>query len=74
LVSTIRCAPARASKQFNFQRPPTGPWTGNYDAKIAATVQFDGRYEFTLRPRWALDYIASLDSTATLVAMSRRCT
>jgi glyoxylase-like metal-dependent hydrolase (beta-lactamase superfamily II) len=38
----------RNAAQFNFQRPPTGPWTGNYGAKIAATVQFDDRYEFTL--------------------------
>ncbi len=103
----------RNAAQFNFQRPPTGPWTGNYGAKIAATVQFDDRYEFTLgdtkfevmstpgetpdhltvwipkyraafvgdnyyesfpnmytlrgtKPRWALDYIASLDKVLAL--------
>jgi len=103
----------RNAAQFNFQRPPTGPWAGNYDAKIAATVQFDDRYEFTLgdtkfevmstpgetpdhltvwvpkyraafvgdnyyesfpnmytlrgtKPRWALDYIASLDKVLAL--------
>jgi alkyl sulfatase BDS1-like metallo-beta-lactamase superfamily hydrolase len=103
----------RNAAQFNFQRPPTGPWTGNYGAKIAATVQFEDRYEFTLgdtkfevlstpgetpdhltvwlpkyraafvgdnyyesfpnmytlrgtKPRWALDYIASLDKVLAL--------
>ena len=103
----------RNAAQFNFQRPQTGPWTGNYGAKIAATVQFDDRYEFTLgdtkfellstpgetpdhltvwipkyraafvgdnyyesfpniytlrgtKPRWALDYIASLDKVLAL--------
>ena len=103
----------RNAAQFNFQRPPTGPWTGNYGAKIEATVQFDDRYEFTLgdtkfevmstpgetpdhltvwipqyraafvgdnyyesfpnmytlrgtKPRWALDYIASLDKVLAL--------
>ncbi|HKQ13794.1 MAG TPA: MBL fold metallo-hydrolase [Steroidobacteraceae bacterium] len=103
----------RNAAQFNFQRPPTGPWAGNYGAKIEATVQFDDRYEFTLgdtkfelmstpgetpdhltvwiprykaafvgdnyyesfpniytlrgtKPRWALDYIASLDKVLAL--------
>jgi alkyl sulfatase BDS1-like metallo-beta-lactamase superfamily hydrolase len=103
----------RNAAQFNFQRPPAGPWTGNYGAKLAATVQFDDRYEFTLgdttfevlstpgetpdhltvwipkyraafvgdnyyesfpnmytlrgtKPRWALEYIASLDKVLAL--------
>jgi alkyl sulfatase BDS1-like metallo-beta-lactamase superfamily hydrolase len=103
----------RNAAQFNFQRPPTGPWAGNFGAKIEATVQFDDRYEFTLgdtkfevmstpgetpdhltvwipkyraafvgdnyyesfpnmytlrgtKPRWALDYIASLDKVLAL--------
>jgi alkyl sulfatase BDS1-like metallo-beta-lactamase superfamily hydrolase len=103
----------RNAAQFNFQRPPTGPWAGNYGAPIAATVQFDDRYDFTLgdtrfevlstpgetpdhltvwipkyraafvgdnyyesfpniytlrgtKPRWALDYIASLDKVLAL--------
>jgi alkyl sulfatase BDS1-like metallo-beta-lactamase superfamily hydrolase len=103
----------RNAAQFNFQRPPTGPWAGNYGARIAATVQFDDRYDFTLgdtrfevlstpgetpdhltvwipkyraafvgdnyyesfpniytlrgtKPRWALDYIASLDKVLAL--------
>jgi alkyl sulfatase BDS1-like metallo-beta-lactamase superfamily hydrolase len=103
----------RNAAQFNFQRPKTGPWAGNYGAKIAATVQFDDHYEFTLgdtkfelmstpgetpdhltvwipkyqaafvgdnyyesfpniytlrgtKPRWALDYIASLDKVLAL--------
>jgi len=103
----------RNAAQFNFQRPQTGPWAGNYGAKIEATVQFDDRYEFTLgdtkfelmstpgetpdhltvwipkyqaafvgdnyyesfpniytlrgtKPRWALDYVASLDKVLAL--------
>jgi alkyl sulfatase BDS1-like metallo-beta-lactamase superfamily hydrolase len=103
----------RNAAQFNFQRPQTGPWAGNFGAKIEATVQFDDRYEFTLgdtkfevlstpgetpdhltvwipkyraafvgdnyyesfpnmytlrgtKPRWALDYIASLDKVLAL--------
>jgi alkyl sulfatase BDS1-like metallo-beta-lactamase superfamily hydrolase len=103
----------RNAAQFNFPRPQTGPWSGNYGAKIDATVQFDDRYEFTLgdtnfelmstpgetpdhltvwipkyraafvgdnyyesfpniytlrgtKPRWALDYIASLDKVLAL--------
>jgi alkyl sulfatase BDS1-like metallo-beta-lactamase superfamily hydrolase len=103
----------RNAAQFNFQRPPTRPWSGNYGATIAATVQFDDRYEFELgdtkfevlstpgetpdhltvwiakyraafvgdnyyesfpnmytlrgtKPRWALDYIASLDQVLAL--------
>lgn len=38
----------RNAAQFNFPRPSTGPWAGNYGAQIAATVQFDDRYDFTL--------------------------
>jgi len=38
----------RNAAQFNFQRPQTGAWAGNYGAKIDATVQFDDHYEFTL--------------------------
>ncbi|HXS87777.1 MAG TPA: MBL fold metallo-hydrolase [Steroidobacteraceae bacterium] len=103
----------RNAAQFNFQRPQTGTWAGNYGAKIEATVQFDDRYEFTLgdtkfelmstpgetpdhltvwipkykaafvgdnyyesfpniytlrgtKPRWALDYVASLDKVLAL--------
>ncbi|MGH8236252.1 MAG: MBL fold metallo-hydrolase [Steroidobacteraceae bacterium] len=103
----------RNAAQFNFQRPQTGPWAGNYGAKIVATVQFDDRHEFTLgdtkfellstpgetpdhltvwipkyraafvgdnyyesfpniytlrgtKPRWVLDYIASLDKVLAL--------
>jgi alkyl sulfatase BDS1-like metallo-beta-lactamase superfamily hydrolase len=103
----------RNAAQFNFQRPQTGAWAGNYGAQIAATVQFDDRYEFTLggtkfelystpgetpdhltvwmpkyraafvgdnyyesfpniytlrgtQPRWALDYIASLNKVLAL--------
>ena len=103
----------RNSAQFNFPRPQTGQWAGNFGAKIDATVQFDDRYEFTLgdtkfelmstpgetpdhltvwipkykaafvgdnyyesfpnmytlrgtKPRWALDYIASLDKVLAL--------
>ncbi|HKS55259.1 MAG TPA: MBL fold metallo-hydrolase [Steroidobacteraceae bacterium] len=103
----------RNAAQFNFQRPQTGAWAGNYGAQIVATVQFDDRYEFTLgdtkfelystpgetpdhltvwipryraafvgdnyyesfpniytlrgtQPRWALDYIASLDKVLAL--------
>lgn len=103
----------RNAAQFNFPRPQTGPWAGNYGAHIAATVQFDDHYEFTLgdtkfelfstpgetpdhltvwipkyqaafvgdnyyesfpniytlrgtKPRWALDYIASLDKVLAL--------
>jgi alkyl sulfatase BDS1-like metallo-beta-lactamase superfamily hydrolase len=103
----------RNAAQFNFQRPQTGSWAGNYGAKIEATVQFDDRYEFTLgdtqfellstpgetpdhltvwipkyraafvgdnyyesfpniytlrgtKPRWALDYVASLDKVLAL--------
>jgi glyoxylase-like metal-dependent hydrolase (beta-lactamase superfamily II) len=103
----------RNAAQFNFPRPQTGRWSGNYGAKIDATVQFDDRYEFTLgdtnfelmstpgetpdhltvwipkyraafvgdnyyesfpniytlrgtKPRWALDYIASLDKVLAL--------
>ena len=103
----------RNAAQFNFQRPQTGAWAGNYGAKIDATVQFDDHYEFTLgdtrfelmstpgetpdhltvwipkykaafvgdnyyesfpnmytlrgtKPRWALDYIASLNKVLAL--------
>ena len=103
----------RNAAQFNFPRPQTGAWAGNYGAQIPATVQFDDRYEFTLgdtkfelfgtpgetpdhltvwipkykaafvgdnyyesfpniytlrgtQPRWALDYIASLDKVLAL--------
>ncbi len=103
----------RNAAQFNFPRPQTGAWAGNYGAEIAATVQFDDRYEFTLgdtkfevfstpgetpdhltvwipkyraafvgdnyyesfpniytlrgtKPRWALDYVASLDKVIAL--------
>lgn len=103
----------RNAAQFNFPRPRTGEWAGNYGAKILATVQFDDRYEFALgdtkfevlstpgetpdhltvwipkhraafvgdnyyesfpnmytlrgtKPRWALDYIASLDKVLAL--------
>jgi alkyl sulfatase BDS1-like metallo-beta-lactamase superfamily hydrolase len=103
----------RNAAQFNFPRPQTGAWAGNYGAEIAATVQFDDRYEFTLgdtkfeviatpgetpdhltvwipkykaafvgdnyyesfpniytlrgtKPRWALDYVASLDKVLAL--------
>jgi alkyl sulfatase BDS1-like metallo-beta-lactamase superfamily hydrolase len=103
----------RNAAQFNFQRPQTGQWAGNYGAKIDATVQFDDRYEFTLgdtkfelmstpgetpdhltvwipkyqaafvgdnyyesfpniytlrgtKPRWALDYVASLNKVLAL--------
>jgi alkyl sulfatase BDS1-like metallo-beta-lactamase superfamily hydrolase len=103
----------RNAAQFNFQRPQTGAWAGNYGAQIVATVQFDDRYEFTLgdtkfelystpgetpdhltvwipkyraafvgdnyyesfpniytlrgtQPRWALDYIASLNKVLAL--------
>ncbi len=33
-----------------FNRPPkeVGPWAGNYGAKIAPTIFFDEKYEFTL--------------------------
>jgi alkyl sulfatase BDS1-like metallo-beta-lactamase superfamily hydrolase len=103
----------RNAAQFNFPRTAPGAWAGNYGAQIAATVQFDDRYEFTLgdtqfelfstpgetpdhltvwipkykaafvgdnyyesfpniytlrgtTPRWALDYIASLDRVLAL--------
>jgi alkyl sulfatase BDS1-like metallo-beta-lactamase superfamily hydrolase len=103
----------RNAAQFNFPRPQTGAWAGNYGAPIVATVQFDDRYEFTLgdtkfelygtpgetpdhltvwipkyraafvgdnyyesfpniytlrgtQPRWALEYIASLDKVLAL--------
>jgi alkyl sulfatase BDS1-like metallo-beta-lactamase superfamily hydrolase len=103
----------RNAAQFNFPRPQTGAWAGNYGAKIDATVQFDDRYEFTLgdtkfelmstpgetpdhltvwipkykaafvgdnyyesfpniytlrgtKPRWALDYVASLNKVLAL--------
>ncbi|HJY37487.1 MAG TPA: MBL fold metallo-hydrolase [Steroidobacteraceae bacterium] len=103
----------RNAAQFNFQRPQTGAWAGNYGAHIVATVQFDDRYEFTLgdtkfelhsspgetpdhltvwipkyraafvgdnyyksfpniytlrgtQPRWALDYVASLNEVLAL--------
>lgn len=103
----------RNAAQFNFQRPQTGAWAGNYGAQIVATVQFDDRYDFTLgdtkfelystpgetpdhltvwipkyraafvgdnyyesfpniytlrgtQPRWALDYIASLNKVLAL--------
>ncbi|HEY7641808.1 MAG TPA: MBL fold metallo-hydrolase [Steroidobacteraceae bacterium] len=103
----------RNAAQFNFQRPATGAWAGNYGAQIVATVQFDDRYEFTLgdtkfelystpgetpdhltvwiprykaafvgdnyyesfpniytlrgtQPRWALDYVASLNKVLAL--------
>jgi alkyl sulfatase BDS1-like metallo-beta-lactamase superfamily hydrolase len=103
----------RNAAQFNFPRPQTGPWAGNFGAPIVATVQFDDRYEFTLgdtkfelistpgetpdhltvwipkyqaafvgdnyyesfpnmytlrgtKPRWALDYIASLSKVLAL--------
>jgi len=103
----------RNAAQFNFQRPQTAAWAGNFGAKIDATVQFDDRYEFTLgdtkfelmstpgetpdhltvwipkykaafvgdnyyesfpnmytlrgtKPRWALDYIASLNKVLAL--------
>lgn len=103
----------RNAAQFNFQRPQTGAWAGNYGAPIVATVQFDDRYEFTLgdtqfelystpgetpdhltvwipkyraafvgdnyyesfpniytlrgtQPRWALDYVASLNKVLAL--------
>ena len=103
----------RNAAQFNFPRPQTGAWAGNYGAQIAATVQFEHHYEFTLgdtkfevlstpgetpdhltvwipkykaafvgdnyyesfpniytlrgtQPRWALDYVASLDKVLAL--------
>jgi alkyl sulfatase BDS1-like metallo-beta-lactamase superfamily hydrolase len=98
----------RNAAQFALPRPPAGPWPGNYGAKIAPTILFDDKYEFTLggvkfelystpgetpdhlsvwipqwkvaftgdnyyesfpniytlrgtEPRWALDYVKSLD-------------
>ena len=103
----------RNAAQFNFPRPPTGAWAGNYGARILATVQFADRYQLTLgdtqfelystpgetpdhltvwipkyraafvgdnyyesfpniytlrgtQPRWALDYVASLDKVLAL--------
>jgi alkyl sulfatase BDS1-like metallo-beta-lactamase superfamily hydrolase len=104
---------ARNAAQFNFPRPQTGAWAGNYGAQIVATVQFADQYQFTLgdtkfelystpgetpdhltvwlpryraafvgdnyyesfpniytlrgtQPRWALDYVASLDKVLAL--------
>ena len=113
----------RNAAQFNFPRPATGAWAGNYGAQIVATVQFDDRYEFTLgdtkfelystpgetpdhltvwipkyraafvgdnyyesfpnlytlrgtQPRWALDYVASLNKVLALepeLLLASRC-
>jgi alkyl sulfatase BDS1-like metallo-beta-lactamase superfamily hydrolase len=37
----------RNAAQFAFPRPRVAEWSGNYGAKILATVLFDDKYEFT---------------------------
>ena len=38
----------RNAAQFDLRIPQPGAWAGNYGAKIAPTILFDDRYEFTL--------------------------
>ncbi len=46
----------RNAAQFNFPRTAPGAWAGNFGAAIAATVQFDDRYEFTSNERRWLEF------------------
>jgi len=38
----------RNAAQFGLNIPEPGTWAGNYGAKIAATILFDDKYEFSL--------------------------